>query len=356
MERNLATMAAFAREHARSPAAARQDAQERDDRAAADGGRRGRRLRPEDERGRGAGRCRHRRHLHPQRGDRPRQAGARRRSRRHACGSRSRSTRSRASSASPPRSRAAGSDDRRLRRGRRRPGPLRRAGRRRRPARAARRRARAARGRPALRRPAGVPRRGPAPARRRASARRRRSTRRRWRARRRPSIGAAGIACPLVTGAGTGTFAFDVASGVWGELQAGSYLFMDRDYADNDAGAGRAALRARAVRQEPGDEPRRRRTPSSTPATSRTRSTPACLASGSASSPTPTAATSTASCARTPTRRAPACRALGETVWLVPGHCDPTVNLHDRYVVVRGGLAGGVVDAVWPIEARGCVS
>ena len=48
--------------------------------------------------------------------------------------------------------------------------------------------------------------------------------------------------------------------------------------------------------------------------------------------------------------------ALGETVWLVPGHCDPTVNLHDRYVVVRGGLSGGVVDAVWPIEARGCVS
>ena len=25
--------------------------------------------------------------------------------------------------------------------------------------------------------------------------------------------------------------------------------------------------------------------------------------------------------------------ALGETVWLVPGHCDPTVNLHDHYVV-----------------------
>ena len=49
----------------------------------------------------------------------------------------------------------------------------------------------------------------------------------------RAGITAAGIACPLITGAGTGTFAFDVASGVWGELQAGSYLFMDRDYADN---------------------------------------------------------------------------------------------------------------------------
>ena len=57
---------------------------------------------------------------------------------------------------------------------------------------------------------------------------------------------------------GTGTFVFDTASGVWGELQAGSYLFMDRDYADNAPTPGRAALRARAVRQEPGDEPRRR--------------------------------------------------------------------------------------------------
>ena len=45
---------------------------------------------------------------------------------------------------------------------------------------------------------------------------------------------------------------------------------------------------------------------------------------------------------------------LGDTVWLVPGHCDPTVNLHDHYVGVRGGLERGVVEAVWPIEARGC--
>src|SRR6185295_15270315 len=52
------------------------------------------------------------------------------------------------------------------------------------------------------------------------------------------AITAAGIACPLVTGAGTGTFAFDAATGVWGELQAGSYLFMDRDYADNAPAPG----------------------------------------------------------------------------------------------------------------------
>jgi D-serine deaminase-like pyridoxal phosphate-dependent protein len=47
--------------------------------------------------------------------------------------------------------------------------------------------------------------------------------------------------------------------------------------------------------------------------------------------------------------------ALGECVWLVPGHCDPTVNLHDAYVVVRGGLDEGRVDAVWPVDARGAL-
>jgi hypothetical protein len=37
----------------------------------------------------------------------------------------------------------------------------------------------------------------------------------------------------------------------------------------------------------------------------------------------------------------------------VPGHCDPTVNLHDHYIALRGGLAQGRVEAVWTIDARG---
>jgi D-serine deaminase-like pyridoxal phosphate-dependent protein len=49
----------------------------------------------------------------------------------------------------------------------------------------------------------------------------------------RARIEAAGLAVPLVTGAGTGTFALETASGAWDELQAGSYLFMDADYAAN---------------------------------------------------------------------------------------------------------------------------
>ena len=38
---------------------------------------------------------------------------------------------------------------------------------------------------------------------------------------------------------------------------------------------------------------------------------------------------------------------------IVAGHCDPTVNLHNQYIVVRGGLAAGVVEAVVPVQARG---
>ena len=44
--------------------------------------------------------------------------------------------------------------------------------------------------------------------------------------------------------------------------------------------------------------------------------------------------------------------ALGEKLFLVPGHCDPTVNLYDWYVCVRRG----VVEALWSIAARGAVT
>ena len=44
--------------------------------------------------------------------------------------------------------------------------------------------------------------------------------------------------------------------------------------------------------------------------------------------------------------------ALGEKLLLVPGHCDPTINLYDWYVGVRKG----VVEALWPITARGALT
>ena len=42
-----------------------------------------------------------------------------------------------------------------------------------------------------------------------------------------------GIECPVVTGAGTGSFEFEAASGVYTELQCGSYIFIDADYGRN---------------------------------------------------------------------------------------------------------------------------
>ncbi|MCA3235703.1 MAG: DSD1 family PLP-dependent enzyme, partial [Cupriavidus sp.] len=41
--------------------------------------------------------------------------------------------------------------------------------------------------------------------------------------------------------------------------------------------------------------------------------------------------------------------ALGSRMMLVPGHCDPTLNLYDEIV----GIRGDVVESVWPISARG---
>ena len=50
-------------------------------------------------------------------------------------------------------------------------------------------------------------------------------------------IEADGLQVERITGAGTGTFLLERDSGVFNEIQAGSYIFMDRDYGDNQPGA-----------------------------------------------------------------------------------------------------------------------
>jgi 3-hydroxy-D-aspartate aldolase len=45
----------------------------------------------------------------------------------------------------------------------------------------------------------------------------------------------------------------------------------------------------------------------------------------------------------------PGTLSIGQKIKLVPGHCDPTVNLHDWFVCVRGDR----VEATWPVAARG---
>ena len=103
--------------------------------------------------------------------------------------------------------------------------------------------------------------------------------------------------CPLVTGAGSGSFTFEAASGVYGELQPGSYVFLDRDYADNEP-APRAPVfehalfvcshvMSRGAAHAVVDAGHKSHAID-----------PACRACGDATGRSPTAATSTASCAR----------------------------------------------------------
>jgi len=167
------------------------------------------------------------------------------------------------------------------------------------------------------------------------------------------ALSAHGFEAPLITGAGTGTFLNEAALGVWGELQCGSYLFMDADYARNEATPDAPGFEhALFVKSQ---------------VTSRAAAHAVCDAghkSHAIDSGLPTVAFPAGLSFANggdehgvlrSTGNSKGLPALGETVWLVPGHCDPTVNLHDFMVGVRGGLAAGVVERIVRVDARGGV-
>ena len=161
-----------------------------------------------------------------------------------------------------------------------------------------------------------------------------------------------GLLCPIVGGAGTGTFQIEAASGVYNEMQAGSYVFMDADYARNldEAGAPISTFRhalfvlgtvMSAVR--PGlavvDAGHKAVAVDSGLPTvwqrPEVRYTGASDEHGKLEFASETASPK-----------------LGEKLRLVPGHCDPTVDKFDWYVGVRGGR----VECLWPVAARGGVN
>jgi len=160
-----------------------------------------------------------------------------------------------------------------------------------------------------------------------------------------------GIECANITGAGTGTFEFESASGVYTELQCGSYIFMDADYGrnlDRDGGETRAFEPSLFVWA----------TVMSRPTEERAIVDAGLKALGMDSGPPnvwdePAARFDRASDehGRLLISGATNRLRLGDKIKLVPGHCDPTVNLYDWYVGVRGER----VEAIWPIVARGAV-
>jgi D-serine deaminase-like pyridoxal phosphate-dependent protein len=159
-----------------------------------------------------------------------------------------------------------------------------------------------------------------------------------------------GLAPEVVTGGGTGTFDIDPAGGVYTEVQPGSYPFMDREYLEIDMTAGRnspfkPALFVQAT------------------VVSANRPGFAVVNAGYKSFATEGGVATLAS-----PRLADAkyklmgdehggvdydpkggSLKLGDTVEFLVPHCDPTINLYDRYHCVRGDT---LVD-IWPVDGRG---
>lgn len=163
----------------------------------------------------------------------------------------------------------------------------------------------------------------------------------------RDALAAAGHVCEEITGGGTGTWVHEVASGLYTEIQPGSYVLMDVDYARNETGADdlrfaqALQLLATVISARPGhavlDAGLKALAVDSGPPLVRD---------------LPWSAQSVSD-EHTVLKAEPggAALAVGDRVRLIPGHCDPTVNLHDWIVAVRGDH----VEAVWPIAARGAL-
>ncbi|MEO8305798.1 MAG: DSD1 family PLP-dependent enzyme [Betaproteobacteria bacterium] len=171
-----------------------------------------------------------------------------------------------------------------------------------------------------------------------------------WARETKAAIEAAGIACPTVTGAGTGTWQHERDSGVYTEIQPGSYVFMDADYQRNAIGPDQHAFEQSLFVLA---------TVMSTPVPERTIVDAGLKAFAFDSGPPVVYGASGLTYVKgsdehgvievSQAARAPQ---IGDRLWLIPGHCDPTVNLYDWIVGVRGTR----VECVWPVSARGALT
>lgn len=157
----------------------------------------------------------------------------------------------------------------------------------------------------------------------------------------------AGFAPGVVTGGGTGTFAIDAELGKLNELQPGSYLFQDREYRDC-AVAGPAFEPALFIdtRVVSANTPGRATLDAGLKAMATEAGPPLVVAGADPASRYLFMGDEHGMLLTPPGAADPP---LGALVTLMPPHCDPTVNLYDRYAVVEGDI----VTAFWPVTARG---
>jgi 3-hydroxy-D-aspartate aldolase len=163
------------------------------------------------------------------------------------------------------------------------------------------------------------------------------------------ALQAAGLTPAIVSGGGTGSYYFESSSGVYNELQCGSYAFMDADY-------GR-------IRDKDGHRIDQGEWENAlfilTSVMSHAKPGQAVCDAGlkvlSLDSGLPVihgrddVKYTNASDEHGVIEDKRGVLRINEKLKLVPGHCDPTCNLHDWYVGVRNGR----VEVVWPVSARG---
>lgn len=161
----------------------------------------------------------------------------------------------------------------------------------------------------------------------------------------------AGHHIDIISGSGTGTHDIDLELGVFTELQAGSYVFMDRQYLDCDlAGNGAQPFQSSLFVDSR--------------VVSANHSGLVTIDAGFKSLSTDGGSATVVSGAPQESNFAfmgdehaalvgPSIEQQlrpGDLVSLTVPHCDPTVNLYSTYHVVQGNI----LVAMWPVSARGC--
>jgi 3-hydroxy-D-aspartate aldolase len=188
---------------------------------------------------------------------------------------------------------------------------------------------------------------------------------------------AAGLAPRIVTGGGTGTHTSDLATGVFTEIQAGSYALMDAEYGACEASTDPRWPFAPALFLAASVISARHRTHVTIDAGVKALSTdgpaarvvagapdgsiwrgmgdehgaivhPSALDTFKASAAGPLALQKAIDSADAELAAPVDAPKLGDTIWLQPGHCDPTINLHEAFLVLETDGSW----SRWPIDAR----
>lgn len=163
------------------------------------------------------------------------------------------------------------------------------------------------------------------------------------------ALTAIGLKPELVSGGGTGSYYFESGSGVYNELQCGSYAFMDADYGrihDKDG---------KRIDQGEWENALFILTSVMSHAKPNLAVVDAGLKAQSVDSGLPfvfgRADVKYVKCSdeHGVVDDPDGVLKINEKLRLVPGHCDPTCNVHDWYVGVRNGK----VETLWPVSARG---